>query len=528
MKSTKVSSCVNRNDGVRYLKNVFTVSDSIPKLTKVTETGANIYLNNRRLNGCSEFTPQNLDIQNITNIEHTDVNDSTKVPSSDAEQKQNSKDAHDATPESEILGSKHKRCRRPCKDVTFHQFLVFTCISLNVFISVGLPFSLGVLYPEFKLTFHSSNAEAATIVSVATGLITSGGIVGGLLVNKIGSRFTILLGALLSFTGTFASFFAMNIWFLVFALGGMMGFGNAIVYIPSMVVISEQFPNSMMATMIITAARPAGVITFPLLINVLLDVYFWRGTLLITSGLILNICVAGLIATHKGSSSPSSDPVVCSPTKKKIFDVSVLKIPKFLLIMVYHSIINSSISAMFVMLVDFCLEQGYNRDVGVLILTLQAVFAMLARGLVGILLLLPQWIRPPQVVLFFIAGTIGSVLLLLTPLASLQFNTFIGLISLWGLFVGIRNAIIPVLCLQIVGKDQYPIALGISQTFIGIFTIIAGPIGGMIRDLTGNYRITFMASGSVSLVASIVASVMYVIFFTNYCKFTRKNTDVPV
>ena len=54
---------------------------------------------------------------------------------------------------------------------------------------------------------------------------------------------------------------------------------------------------------------------------------------------------------------------------------------------------------------------------------------------------------------------------------------------LWGLFVGIRNAIIPVLCLEYVGKDQYPIALGVSQTFIGIFTIVAGPIGGELKIL---------------------------------------------
>lgn len=240
---------------------------------------------------------------------------------------QSSKDVYETRKE-EISNSKRRGCKQSCKDVTFHQFLVFTCIFFNVFICVGLPFSLGVLYPEFKVTFNSSNAEAATIVSVAAGLITCGGIVGGLLVNKIGSRFTILLGALLSFIGTFASFFAMNVWFLVASLGVLMGLGNAIVYIPSMVVISEQFPNSVMATLIITAARPAGVIMLPLLINALLDVYFWRGTLLLTSAFVLNICVSGLIATHQ--SSKTSSPVSL-PRKKKIFDVSILKIPKLVI-----------------------------------------------------------------------------------------------------------------------------------------------------------------------------------------------------
>lgn len=434
---------------------------------------------------------------------------------------QSSKDVYETRKE-EISNSKRRGCKQSCKDVTFHQFLVFTCIFFNVFICVGLPFSLGVLYPEFKVTFNSSNAEAATIVSVAAGLITCGGIVGGLLVNKIGSRFTILLGALLSFIGTFASFFAMNVWFLVASLGVLMGLGNAIVYIPSMVVISEQFPNSVMATLIITAARPAGVIMLPLLINALLDVYFWRGTLLLTSAFVLNICVSGLIATHQ--SSKTSSPVSL-PRKKKIFDVSILKIPKFILIIITHSIINSTISAVFVLLVDFAIEVGYSRNKAVIIYTIQAVFAMLARGFVGILSLLPQRIRPPQIVLFFLSGLFGSVIILLMPLAAQNYNTLVGIIMFWGLFVGIRNAIIPVLCLELVGKDHYPIALGVSQTLIGIFTIVAGPIAGLIRDITGTYEVTFFTAGSVSMVAAVVTSTMYIIFFTNFCKFSKKNSD---
>lgn len=524
MKSTKDLTSRNKINESNSSEIGSSISDGIVpyyEQTNSTETNAKPFhsYNGQSLNDCSECTKQNLDIQN-TNIENKEEKKSIKVQPSDTEN-QNSKDVYE-TREEEISNSKRRGCKQSCKDVTFHQFLVFTCIFFNVFICVGLPFSLGVLYPEFKVTFNSSNAEAATIVSVATGLITCGGIVGGLLVNKIGSRYTILLGALLSFIGTFASFFAMNVWFLVVALGVLMGLGNAIVYIPSMVVISEQFPNSMMATLIITAARPAGVIMLPLLINTLLDVYFWRGTVLLTSAFVLNICVSGLIATHQ--SSKTSSPVSL-PRKKKIFDVSILKIPKFILIIITHSIINSTISAVFVLLVDFAIEVGYSRKKAVIVYTIQAVFAMLARVFVGILSLLPQRIRPPHIVLFFLSGLFGSVIILLMPLAAQNYNTLVGIIMFWGLFIGIRNAIIPVLCLELVGKDHYPIALGVSQTLIGIFTIVAGPIAGLIRDMTGTYEVTFFTAGSVSMVAAVVTSTMYIIFFTNFCKFSKKKSD---
>ena len=63
-------------------------------------------------------------------------------------------------------------------------------------------------------------------------------------------------------------------------------------------------------------------------------------------------------------------------------DHLILFFYRFLLVVVAHSIANSTISAVFVLLVDFAIEQGYSRDNAVIILTVQAVFAMLARYVV--------------------------------------------------------------------------------------------------------------------------------------------------
>ncbi|GAB1609118.1 hypothetical protein Ahia01_001197200, partial [Argonauta hians] len=113
--------------------------------------------------------------------------------------------------------------RRVCSGSLCGGVITYASLFYNVFICNGLPISLGVLYPDLKATFHSSNAEAATTVSLAVGLLTTGSLLGGILCQRIGARKTIVLGSLLSFAGVFSSYFVNDIVTLMFTLGALMG-----------------------------------------------------------------------------------------------------------------------------------------------------------------------------------------------------------------------------------------------------------------------------------------------------------------
>ncbi|XP_029650579.1 monocarboxylate transporter 12-B-like isoform X1 [Octopus sinensis] len=411
-----------------------------------------------------------------------------------------------------------------CSSKTCAASIVYLSLFYNVFVCSGVPISLGVMYPELKASFSSTNAEAATIVSLAMGLLTSGGIIGGFLCNKIGARKTIAMGSILSFSGAFASYFAESILTLMFTLGVFVGIGNAVVYIPSMVVVSEKFDNhASMLTMILTAGRPAGVLLFPIIINFLMEIYFWQGTLLIISGFLLNIVLFGLLATSP-ILIPSSD-VQNTDVQKKTWNFSVLKNTKYVLTMLSLSIMNSTLSAVVVIMIDFFMERGYSKGKAVFLLSAQSFAALLARGLTAGMSFLPSKCRPPEIFLLFISGIVSSTILFSLPFIN-NFTVLCIILIISALFVGIRNSVVPTLCLNILGKEHYAMALGFSQTFIGLASIVMGSLGGYIRDVTKSYDTTFMAFAGWTFFSTLILSTIYIFLYSNLFKAPKEKKTV--
>ncbi|CAI9740042.1 monocarboxylate transporter 12-like isoform X1 [Octopus vulgaris] len=360
-----------------------------------------------------------------------------------------------------------------CSSKTCAASIVYLSLFYNVFVCSGVPISLGVMYPELKASFSSTNAEAATIVSLAMGLLTSGGIIGGFLCNKIGARKTIAMGSILSFSGAFASYFAESILTLMFTLGVFVGIGNAVVYIPSMVVVSEKFDNhASMLTMILTAGRPAGVLLFPIIINFLMEIYFW-----------------------------------------------------YVLTMLSLSIMNSTLSAVVVIMIDFFMERGYSKGKAVFLLSAQSFAALLARGLTAGMSFLPSKCRPPEIFLLFISGIVSSTILFSLPFIN-NFTVLCIILIISALFVGIRNSVVPTLCLNILGKEHYAMALGFSQTFIGLASIVMGSLGGYIRDVTKSYDTTFMAFAGWTFFSTLILSTIYIFLYSNLFKAPKEKKTV--
>lgn len=77
---------------------------------------------------------------------------------------------------------------------------------------------------------------------------------------------------------------------------GRAGLGNSFMCLPSVVIISGYFERRRaLATGIVLCGTGVGAMTFAPLVEWLLEVYGWRGTLLIEAGLLLHCCICGVI-----------------------------------------------------------------------------------------------------------------------------------------------------------------------------------------------------------------------------------------
>ncbi|XP_070173720.1 uncharacterized protein [Littorina saxatilis] len=109
------------------------------------------------------------------------------------------------------------------------------------------------------------------------------------------------------------------------------------------------------------------------------------------------------------------------------------------------------------------------------------------RVLAGVLYrLLP----PAVLVVHSVSIATGGVTCLGFLVAS-EFPHFVAVSLIFGLSLGVFTATIPMSFLEILGPARFTLGLGYASFLGGLALLIAGPLGGFIRDVSGSYRPMF-------------------------------------
>ncbi|XP_060597366.1 monocarboxylate transporter 12-like [Ruditapes philippinarum] len=163
-------------------------------------------------------------------------------------------------------------------------------------ITDGLLYSFGILYIEFLNQYEGSKGETAWIGSLATGLQLVTGPIASVLTNKFGCRATTIIGAIVTSVGFILSAFSPSLYFLYFSFGILSGLGFGLTYFPAVVCVAHYFESKRTLAMGL-ASCGSGIGAFILnpLSKYLIDVYGWRGTLLIQAGIQLNCILCGAL-----------------------------------------------------------------------------------------------------------------------------------------------------------------------------------------------------------------------------------------
>ncbi|CAC5382329.1 unnamed protein product [Mytilus coruscus] len=121
------------------------------------------------------------------------------------------------------------------------------------------------------------------------------GPIASVLTNRYGPRVVTIAGGIISSTGFAASAFAPNIYWLCVTFGVIPGIGAAFMYVAAISCVGQYFEKKRAFAMGI-ALCGTGIGTFVLapLTEYLIELYTWRGAVLIASGIMLNCVVGGL------------------------------------------------------------------------------------------------------------------------------------------------------------------------------------------------------------------------------------------
>ncbi|XP_078310874.1 monocarboxylate transporter 13-like isoform X4 [Crassostrea virginica] len=172
--------------------------------------------------------------------------------------------------------------------------VLFACF-LEQLLLIGSHASFGILFNEFTVAFNSSATSISIALSVQTVVLS----LASLIILSVGSQWLsnrtfVMMGAVSAFAAYIFNAFLPGISYLILSQGILFGFTHACVQGPSLVILGRYFKKYRgLATTLANFGASTGVFIFPLVLRSLIDFYGLRGALIIQSGLLLNLLVAG-------------------------------------------------------------------------------------------------------------------------------------------------------------------------------------------------------------------------------------------
>ncbi|CAB3253075.1 unnamed protein product [Arctia plantaginis] len=163
-------------------------------------------------------------------------------------------------------------------------------------IADGISFSFGLLYIEFLEEFQASKSTTAWIGSLFIAVPLLSGPVMSALVDRYGCRSMTILGGIISTLGFVLASISTTIEMMMITFGVIAGVGLGLVYVTAVVAIAYWFEKKRnLALGLGACGTGVGTFIYAPLTQYLIEEYGWRGTILLLSGTLLNLCVCGCV-----------------------------------------------------------------------------------------------------------------------------------------------------------------------------------------------------------------------------------------
>ncbi|XP_077981599.1 monocarboxylate transporter 12-B-like isoform X2 [Glandiceps talaboti] len=164
------------------------------------------------------------------------------------------------------------------------------------FLVGGQAYSFGVLYVEFLNAFGASKADTAWIGALSMGIGLLAYPLSLLLIKRYSYRTVTLVAGILSSVGIYATSFATSMTQVYVIYGVFASFWFWVPVLTTLGIVGKYFSKKLpFAVSLAISGTGAGQFTLAFVIQLLLDEYGWRGTLMILAALNLHVCVAGAL-----------------------------------------------------------------------------------------------------------------------------------------------------------------------------------------------------------------------------------------
>ncbi|XP_067659767.1 monocarboxylate transporter 12-like isoform X2 [Haliotis asinina] len=372
---------------------------------------------------------------------------------------------------------------------------------LNVVIMIGYGRGLAILFVEYLALFEASTTKTTLLMGVMAGVYSLSSLISmHVLVDLLGVRKTVMLGATLTVAAMVMAIFPTSITYMICTHSVFIGVGHSMIYGPALVLIGHYFNKRRgLATAIAMCGISFGSSVFPPLIRHLLDEYGLRGSMIILTGITMNMWVGGIVNRPLESYKRKDKNEIIKPNAKRKRHLSDTKLNRRSFGVDFKQIgqLNPekflSASSITSELMGRSPLQGYSlfrtdlpdspsltrRISRPLSATSQTSYSMYASNV-----------------------ELGSVPLLNVEPDEEAPSAVDG--NMYGMFASSYFCLIPVAIVDLLGLPNMAKTLGFVSLFHGVSMAVTHPIVGSLTDSTGSYTAGFNYLGACAYTSAII------------------------
>lgn len=360
----------------------------------------------------------------------------------------------------------------------------------------GICFSVGMFNVVFLEEFHEGSALTAWIGSINTTVLSISVLVASVLVNRFNCRVVAIAGGIIAAIGFVISTFATGVLYLCLSFGIVVGFGLGLSYLPAIMAVTHYFEQKRHLAMgLATSGLGVGMVIYPPVYRLLVDEYGWRQTMLLSGGIILNLCVCGAVIFPI-----KNDHTAHRTHKSKLLHMSMLKKENVTKLAVNNLLLWLGVLALFLHIPAYAKTLGINDILSSLLISMIGITTFSGRIAYGCVV---HWLGLSPFKMYTGSYLLCGAVTFFAPLCT-SFEYLVAYCGLLGFLTSCYGALLPAIVTEYVGLHRMANAYGFLYLYASVGSLLGPPAAGWIYDARQTYHISFYFAGAVIVFSALV------------------------
>lgn len=374
------------------------------------------------------------------------------------------------------------------------RWVVVVAAFFTQFIVCGVTYSLGVFHVIFKDVFSESHFDTSWIGSILLYVTALSSVMFRFVTSYWGSRVSVMLGGVLSSAGLALCMLASDLYQIYLAFGLLTGIGFGLACSPAIVAVERSFIHGRyQALSVVVGGIGAGIIAFPILIRYLLEYFAWRGTMLILSGIALNLCVCGATMRPR----PNDKELRLLP----LLSCLPMRHPLFHGMCIANLFWSFGSTVIYMYLPAYAMSQGTSFETATLLVSCVGMASFMSRMIFAFM---GHNSTLDEVTSVLCSIGLGVVVTGICPLLFEHYPGQIGYTLLFGFYSGFWTTFLSQVARELIGPEYIALGNGYLSCMVALGSLTAGPAAGLLIQEENEFKHAFYLAGSCLLWSSII------------------------